>query len=98
MLEKRIKHQRIIIKQKTLEETEKQKPSFDEVAPSVPQEEADEEDLHNTFSTVIAQKKRTNQKPFDPNRPKKRRTMPKSTKDEENYINYVAKDHLTETG
>jgi len=98
MLEKRVKHQRIIVKQKELDATAPKAPSFDQlkVAPAAP--EADEEELQDAFSTVIAQKKRASQKPFDVNKAKKKRVALQSSKDEANYINYASKDHLTETG
>lgn len=99
MLEKRIKHQRIIIKQKKSEE-----PPENENVPSelpettVPQEEADEEMVQEAFSTVVAQKKRTSRKPFDPNQAKKRKLQTQPIRDEENYIRYMSKDHQTESG
>lgn len=97
MLEKRIKHQRTIIKQKSNDLIRHQiKLSTDQQEPTVPQEEADDEMVQGAFTTVIAQKKCLNRKPFDPNKAKKRRTEP--TRDEENYIPYVSKDHQTETG
>jgi len=101
MLEKRIKHQRIILKQKALDTTtENQAAAFDQVEDPArePQEQADEDMVQEAFSTVIAQKKRTSQKPFDPNQPKKKKVKATTTKDEENYINYVSKDYQTETG
>ena len=101
MLEKRIKHQMIIIKQKESNMKQIETKPSDEDEPErsgVPQEEANEELVQEAFSTVIAQKKRTSRKPFDPNQAKKKRLQSKPTKDEENYINYVAKDHQTESG
>ena len=99
MLEKRIKHQRIIIKQKNANMKQSEtKPSDEPESNSVPQEEANEELVQEAFSTVIAQKKRTSRKPYDPNQAKKRRLQTQTTKDEENYINYNAKDHQTESG
>lgn len=100
MLEKRIKHQRIIIKQKKSEMKSAAEAAFAEEIENtgVPQEEADEEMVQEAFSTVIAQKKRTSRKPFDPNQAKKKRLQSQTTKDEDNYINYVAKDHQTESG
>ena len=102
MLEKRIKHQRIILKQKALDVKGKKDASEASAAsaekePSVPQEEADDEMVQEAFSTVIAQKKRTSRKPFDPSQPKKKQRI-QDTKDEENYINYMAKDYQTESG
>jgi len=102
MLEKRIKHQRVILKQKALDVTQEKKTASDAAASAeaeftVPQEEADEEMVQEAFSTVIAQKKRTSRKPFDPSQPKKKQRL-QPTKDEENYINYMAKDHQTESG
>lgn len=95
MLEKRIKHQRIILKQKNSDLIRNQmNSSSNEPEPTTVQEEADEEMVQEAFSTVIAQKKRASCKPFNPT--KKRRVQ--SIKDEENYIRYVAKDHETETG
>ncbi|XP_046459761.1 ATP-dependent RNA helicase DDX54-like isoform X2 [Daphnia pulex] len=99
MLEKRIKHQRIIIKQKNANMKQSEtKPSDEPESSGVPQEEANEELVQEAFSTVIAQKKRTSRKPFDPNQSKKRRLQSQTTKDEENYINYNSKDHQTESG
>ena len=98
MLEKRVKHQRIIIKQKGLDAEAPKAPSFDDLKPRQAVDEADEDELQNAFSTVIAQKKRASQKPFDANKAKKKRVGVQSTKDEANYINYASKDHLTETG
>lgn len=100
MLEKRIKHQRIIIKQKKADE--KTDTPFDETEEgdrptAVPQEEADEEMVQDAFSAVIAQKKRTSRKPFIPEA-KKRKTQSQPLRDEENYIRYEAKDHQTESG
>jgi hypothetical protein len=101
MLEKRIKHQRVIIKQKALDVTQEKKTASDaasaEAESKVPQEEADEETVQETFSTVIAQKKRSSRKPFVPSQPKKKQRL-QPTKDEENYINYTAKDYQTESG
>ena len=102
MLEKRIKHQRIIIKQKEAD-TKTGTVPFDETEEGdgpvpVPQEEADEEMVQEAFSTVIAQKKRTSRKPFIPGQVKKRRIQAQPTRDEENYIRYEAKDHQTESG
>ena len=104
MLEKRIKHQRIIIKQQTKDAAlpSDSAPSFDQLnaaaVPVIQQELADEDQLQDTFKTVVSQKKRASQKPFDVNKPKKQRVAAQSTKDEANFINYVSKDHLTETG
>jgi hypothetical protein len=99
MLEKRIKHQMIIIKQKKSNMKQMEaKPSDEPESSGVPQEEANEEMVQEAFSTVIAQKKRTSRKPFDPSQTKKRRLQSKTTKDEDNYINYIAKDHQTESG
>lgn len=102
MLEKRIKHQRIILKQKSQEATENRtsapNDAQEESKSDVPQEEADDEAVQEAFSTVIAQKKRSSRKPFDPNQPKKKRVKLATTKDEEHYIPYVAKDHQTESG
>ena len=104
MLEKRIKHQRIIIKEKAQNNAKNEAVAFDKeqteaaAGSSVHQEEADEETVQEAFSTVIAQKKRTSRKPFDPSQPKKKRAKPAPTKDDENYIPYVAKDYQTESG
>ncbi|XP_059351601.1 ATP-dependent RNA helicase DDX54-like [Daphnia carinata] len=100
MLEKRIKHQRIIMKQKkaAIKSAAEAASSEEPENVAVPQEEADDEMVQEAFSTVIAQKRRTSRKPFDPNQAKKKRIQTQSTKDEENYINYVAKDHQTESG
>ena len=98
MVEKRIKHQRIIVKQKELDAAAPQAPSFDQLKSTPAAVEANEDELQDTFSTVIAQKKRTSQKPFDVSKAKRKRVARQSTKDEANYINYASKDHLTETG
>lgn len=102
MLEKRVKHQRIIIKQKESDVASENRAIettiSKELETTVPQEEADEEMVQDTFSNVIASKKRDSRKPFDPNQIKKRRLQSQPTKDEENYIPYLAKDHQTESG
>lgn len=99
MLEKRIKHQRIIIKQKKSEEAAETQNTLSELPETtVPQEEADEEMVQEAFSTVVAQKKRVSRKPFDPNQSKKRKLASQPTRDEENYIRYMSKDHQTESG
>ena len=100
MLEKRVKHERVILKQKALTAKENES-APDEVELSkkmAEQEEAGEELVQEAFSTVIAPKRRINSKPFDPDQPKKKRVKNVVVKDEENYIPYVAKDHHGESG
>lgn len=100
MKEKRGKHEVLIAKHKAAGVKEKEEKALqareeEEREPRQEQAQADEEAVNEAFSEVIAQKKRT--KPFVASESKKKR--PKiSTKDEQNYIPYVAKDHHGESG
>lgn len=106
MQEKRVKHQSVIVKQKEADEKAKiakaelqaEEEPVNGNATNEPQEEADDEMVQEAFSTVIAQKKRNTRRPYDPSQPKRKKIQERQTKDEENFIPYMAKDYQTESG
>ena len=106
MREKRVKHERIIYKNKQTalvelkRQADEEHASDEEGATVEMAEQADDDEVKEAFSTVIAQKKRSSRKPFDPEQSKRKklRLSQKSTKDEENYIPYISADHHGESG
>uniref|UniRef100_A0A8W8NBD2 RNA helicase n=1 Tax=Magallana gigas TaxID=29159 RepID=A0A8W8NBD2_MAGGI len=96
MKHKRAFHQTVIQK-KTKQVTDlKDAESDDSDRGETEQPMADEENVKETFRTVIGGKRKANNKLFDPQRKKKRKQ--ESIRDEENYLHYRPKDFQSELG
>eukprot|EP00105_Crassostrea_gigas_P027628 XP_011449018.1 PREDICTED: ATP-dependent RNA helicase DDX54 [Crassostrea gigas] len=96
MKHKRAFHQTVIQK-KTKQVTDlKDAESDDSDRGETEQLMADEENVKETFRTVIGGKRKANNKLFDPQRKKKRKQ--ESIRDEENYLHYRPKDFQSELG
>lgn len=96
MKHKRAFHQTVIQK-KTKQVTDlKDAESDDSDRGETEQQMADEENVKETFRTVIGGKRKANNKLFDPQRKKKRKQ--ESIRDEENYLHYRPKDFQSELG
>lgn len=96
MKHKRAFHQTIIQK-KTKQMTDlKDAEADDSDRGETEQQMADEENVKETFRTVIGGKRKANNKLFDPQRKKK--SKQESIRDEENYLHYRPKDFQSELG
>lgn len=96
MKHKRAFHQTVIQK-KTKQMTDlKDAEADDSDRGETEQQMADEENVKETFRTVIGGKRKANNKLFDPQRKKKRKQ--ESIRDEENYLHYRPKDFQSELG
>ncbi|XP_048728336.2 ATP-dependent RNA helicase DDX54-like [Ostrea edulis] len=96
MKQKRAFHQTVIHRRIEQTSESKEAEADDSDRENTEQQMADEDNLQETFRTVIGGKRKANSKVFDPKRKKKRKS--ESVRDEENYLHYRPKDFQSEQG